>query len=243
MHLAVQVRIQIGESAATCFSGRPRSRSSAMLTGGASTTRRIGQRESTALYRASCSWRTTSSTMGVNPASIRESARSAALRAPSSNCSIRLGQRLLARIQASGHYHLPHPVHFDVRGPRELPRDFPRNRALPSAGDAGDKPDAVTGVSKARSVDGDWWAYFDDRQNHLRDVAGDAVSPPRPSAWALWCGGAEERQRCLGSPVRIVRSPLMESVARRECAHSNVQGTCYVSVLGTSRVLISSMAS
>ena len=27
-----------------------------------------------------------------------------------------------------------------------------------------------------------WWAYFDGRQNHLRDVAGQPVSLPKPSA-------------------------------------------------------------
>ena len=26
------------------------------------------------------------------------------------------------------------------------------------------------------------WAYFNDRQNHLRDVAGEPVNPPRPLA-------------------------------------------------------------
>ena len=26
------------------------------------------------------------------------------------------------------------------------------------------------------------WAYFDDRQNYLRDVAGEPLNPPRPLA-------------------------------------------------------------
>ena len=56
-------------------------------------------------------------------------------------------------------------------------------------------PGAFSGASAAggRSAAIVWWAYFDGRQNHLRDVARQPVGPPRSSARLLWRDGAWER--------------------------------------------------
>ena len=42
----------------------------------------------------------------------------------------------------------------------------------------------------------EWWAYFDDRQNHLRDVVGNPVNLSRRPVWVkdelgIVVGGAE----------------------------------------------------
>ena len=72
---------------------------------------------------------------------------------------------------------------------------------------------------------------------------GNPGEPTQALGLDIIVDGAEGRKQCLGNPVPVVRSALMKPGSRRECAHSNVQETCYVSVLGTSRVLISSLAS
>ena len=45
------------------------------------------------------------------------------------------------------------------------------------------------------------WAYFDGRQNHLRDVARGIVSLPRPLTQVLWRGRTEEHKERHGSLV------------------------------------------
>ena len=45
------------------------------------------------------------------------------------------------------------------------------------------------------------WAYFDGRQNHLRDVARGIVSLPRPLTQVLWRGRTEEHKERHGGLV------------------------------------------
>ena len=45
------------------------------------------------------------------------------------------------------------------------------------------------------------WAYFDDRQNYLRDVAGGSVNLPSTSAQVVWSDRAEEHNERHGGPA------------------------------------------
>ena len=59
-------------------------------------------------------------------------------------------------------------------------------------------PDTLPYAQVRASLGG---AYFGDRQNHLRDVAGGIVSLPRPLTQVLWRGRTEEHKERHGGLV------------------------------------------
>ena len=51
-----------------------------------------------------------------------------------------------------------------------------------------------------------WWAYFDDRQNYLRDVAGGSVNLPSHSTLGIWRDVTGECKRVKVAAYRFSTS-------------------------------------